>query len=73
MPRPRPDLLVLSPREREIMALFATGMTRGEIARKLFLSRETVRNHLYHAYQKMGVNTDVRAVLWWQRHGGGDE
>ena len=44
----------LTPREREICTLAASGATSPEIASKLFLSVRTVNNHLQRAYTKLG-------------------
>jgi ATP/maltotriose-dependent transcriptional regulator MalT len=49
------SVVPLTPREREICALAATGDTGPEIAAKLFLSVRTVNNHLQRAYTKLGV------------------
>jgi DNA-binding CsgD family transcriptional regulator/tetratricopeptide (TPR) repeat protein len=45
----------LTPREREIARLAATGVTRRAIAEDLGLSLRTVSNHLNHVYAKLGV------------------
>lgn len=45
----------LSPREREVTMLLLSGLTEKECAAKLGLSPGTVRTHVVHAYQKLGV------------------
>lgn len=45
----------LSPREREVTMLLLSGLTEKEAAAKLGLSPGTVRTHVVHAYQKLGV------------------
>jgi DNA-binding NarL/FixJ family response regulator len=53
---------VLTDREREVLALLATGMTGEQAAKELFLSPETVRTHVRNAMRKLGANTRVHAV-----------
>lgn len=52
----------LSPREREVLALVAQGESNPSIATRLFLSEATVKTHLLHAFEKLGVNDRTRAV-----------
>lgn len=47
----------LSPQEREVVRLAATGATNREIAARLFLSPRTVGHHLYRAFPKLGVSS----------------
>ncbi|MFI1068001.1 AAA family ATPase [Streptomyces spororaveus] len=47
----------LSPQEREVVRLAATGATNRQIAARLFLSPRTVGHHLYRAFPKLGVTT----------------
>ena len=53
---------VLSPREREILDLLAHGLTGAQIAKRLFLSPETVRTHIRNAMEKLEAQTRVHAV-----------
>ncbi len=55
----------LSPREREIAALAASGLTSPQIAARLVLSVRTVDNHLQHAYTKLGITgrDELRGVV----------
>jgi ATP/maltotriose-dependent transcriptional regulator MalT len=52
----------LSPREREVLALVAAGRSNPEIARDLYIGEATVKTHLLHAFEKLGVNDRTRAV-----------
>jgi len=52
----------LTPREKEILWYLRHGLTDTEIARKLFLSEHTVRNHVRHIVQKLRVKNRVEAV-----------
>jgi DNA-binding NarL/FixJ family response regulator len=57
------DLLSrLSNREREILAYLARGLTRPEIAAKLYLSPNTVRTHINHVLHKLEVHSALAAV-----------
>jgi DNA-binding NarL/FixJ family response regulator len=59
----------LTAREVEVVGLLAHGLTSAEIARRLFLSTKTVRNHLEHIYLKAGVTNRTGAVLFALEHG----
>jgi len=52
----------LSPREHEVLALVAEGRSNPEIARALYIGEATVKTHLLHAFEKLGVNDRTRAV-----------
>jgi DNA-binding NarL/FixJ family response regulator len=52
----------LSSREREVLALVARGRSNREIARALFVSEATVKTHLGHTYDKLGVKDRAAAV-----------
>ena len=54
--------VTLSPRETEVLALVAQGSSNPAIAKKLFLSEATVKTHLLHVFEKLGVNDRTRAV-----------
>ncbi|MFF8846317.1 ATP-binding protein [Streptomyces sp. NPDC015127] len=55
----------LSPQEREVVRLAATGATNREIATQLFLSHRTVGHHLYRAFPKLGITSrsELAALL----------
>jgi DNA-binding NarL/FixJ family response regulator len=52
----------LSARETEVLALVAKGESNPQIARSLFLSEATVKTHLLHVFEKLGVSDRTRAV-----------
>jgi len=54
----------LTDREVEIVRLLTRGLSRREMAAQLFLSEHTVRHHLEHIYNKIGVSTRVAATLF---------
>jgi DNA-binding CsgD family transcriptional regulator len=56
-------LSVLTPREREVLALVRVGLRNREIAATLFISEVTVKAHLRHIYEKLGVRTRTQAAL----------
>ena len=58
--RRRPSLL--TDREAEVLGLVALGLTNGEIAVRLVVSRTTVRTHLENIFEKLDVHTRTAAV-----------
>ncbi|WP_299301864.1 response regulator transcription factor [uncultured Brachybacterium sp.] len=52
----------LSPRETEILEALATGATNREVAKVLFISESTVKTHLVHLYDKLGVDSRTSAL-----------
>ncbi|OYO05003.1 DNA-binding response regulator [Enemella evansiae] len=56
-----PDL-TLTARELEILAAIATGRSNREVARGLFISEATVKTHLVHIFDKLGVDNRTQAV-----------
>jgi DNA-binding CsgD family transcriptional regulator len=58
----RPHLPSLTEREREVLLLVAEGLTNRQISRRLFISPATVRTHLEHIYDKLGVRSRAGAV-----------
>lgn len=53
----------LTPREREILDLLADGCPNAEIARRLYLSPKTVKNHLTNVFAKLQVADRAQAVV----------
>jgi DNA-binding CsgD family transcriptional regulator len=58
--------LGLSAREAEVMDLIAAGRSNGEIARELYLSEKTVKNHVNRIYSKLGVPNRATAISLWR-------
>ncbi len=58
----------LTPREQEILKLLAGGEGTGAIARRLFVSTATVRNHTQNILTKLGVHSRLEAVAFAFRH-----
>lgn len=52
----------LTPRELEVLQLVAQGRSNPEIARELFIGEATVKTHLLHVFDKLGVDDRTRAV-----------
>lgn len=59
----------LSRRERETLALLAEGLSNADIAERLGISEKTVRNHLSHLFDKLGVWSRTQAVVFARDHG----
>ena len=65
-PRPEPQL---TPRQREILELMASGLATSEIATKLTISTETVRNHVRSVLRELHVHTRLEAIAAARRVG----
>jgi len=59
----------LSKRERETLALLADGLSNSEIAERLGISEKTVRNHLSHLFDKLGVWSRAQAIVFARDRG----
>lgn len=59
----------LTERELEVMRSVAEGHTIGEVARKLFVSKETVKKHLANTYAKLGVHSKMQAAALLRHEG----
>jgi DNA-binding NarL/FixJ family response regulator len=54
----------LSAREREIVGLVAQGYKNREMAEKMFISEQTVKNHLHNIFDKLGVSDRLELALY---------
>jgi DNA-binding CsgD family transcriptional regulator len=74
-PRSNPDVMPddaaerLSARELQVLALIVEGLTNKEIASRLCLSPDTVKNHVVHIIQKLGVSDRTQAAVMAVRQG----
>jgi DNA-binding NarL/FixJ family response regulator len=53
---------LLSPRENEIHGLVALGLTNRQIAERLVISQSTVKLHVHHIFEKLGVRSRIAAA-----------
>jgi pimeloyl-ACP methyl ester carboxylesterase/DNA-binding CsgD family transcriptional regulator len=59
----------LSARERQVLALMADGLSNTDIAERLDISEKTVRNHASNLFDKLGVWSRARAIVFARDHG----
>ena len=59
----------LTPREAEVLALIAAGLTNAEIADRLVVSAATVKTHVNHIFAKTGARDRAQAVVYAYGHG----
>lgn len=62
LPRKADSILTL--RELEILSMVTAGATNLQIAERLFISRHTVKTHLYNIFKKINVPNRLQATLW---------
>ena len=67
--RKQHDAPALTEREREILRLIADGKSLPTIAKELFLGVTTVKTHVQHLYEKLGVSDRAAAVASAMRRG----
>jgi len=63
------EIRILSVREREVLALLPDGMSGEDVAKRLFLSPETVRTHIRNTMAKLEADTRVHAIAIALRRG----
>jgi len=63
------SLSLLTRREREILALAAEGHSNSAMARRLWVTEQTVKFHLSNVYRKVGVPNRTAATRWAHEHG----
>jgi DNA-binding CsgD family transcriptional regulator len=57
-------LRLLTKREEDVVRLLAEGLQNREIAHELNLSEHTVKNYLFHIFDKLGVSSRVELILY---------
>ena len=60
---------LLTPREEQVVALVADGLTNREAAHELGISEHTVKKYLLRIFDKLGISTRVELVLYAVSHG----
>lgn len=73
-PRDHAQFASLSKREREVLTLVAEGLSNKQIGRQLFISDVTVKVHVRHILEKLGVRTRTEAAVLaveWMRYAAG--
>jgi DNA-binding NarL/FixJ family response regulator len=64
-PRLNADIeVLLTQRESEVLQQLAAGLTNKQIAEKLHISYETVKEHVQHVFRKIGVTDRTQAAVW---------
>lgn len=66
---PGPEVDVLTPREREVLALIGEGLSNTEIARVLTLGEGTIKTHVGHIFAKLEIRDRAGAVVFAFDHG----
>jgi DNA-binding NarL/FixJ family response regulator len=59
----------LSVREKDVLRLVAQGRLNKEIARELGIAEKTVKTHLTHIFERLGVQDRTQAAIWAERSG----
>ncbi|HXJ91070.1 MAG TPA: response regulator transcription factor [Candidatus Binatia bacterium] len=61
--------ILLTPREEQVVALVAEGLSNRDIARELNLSEHTVKKYLFRIFEKLGISSRVELVLYAVNNG----
>ena len=64
----RPQQVPLTPRERQVAALVASGRTNRQIGRVLGISEKTTEVHLHHVMSKLDVRSRAEVAAWAVTH-----
>ena len=67
LPQARARMAQVTPRQSQILDLIATGLADKEIARRLGLSRRTVRTHIERFFRTHGLHDRAGAAALWVR------
>jgi two-component system, NarL family, nitrate/nitrite response regulator NarL len=59
----------LSARQLEILALIEEGLSNKQIARRLSIELQTVKNHVHNILDRLGLHSRTEAAAWVRRHG----
>ena len=62
--RKKDEVEILTPQEKKVLILLASGFKNAEIAQKLFISEKTVKTHINKIFKKIGVTNRLQAALW---------
>lgn len=65
----RAGLVVITPRERQVLQLVLEGRSNGEIARQLNAARRTIEKHLRHMFQRFDVSSRTELAIRAEREG----
>ncbi|RMF46867.1 MAG: DNA-binding response regulator [Anaerolineae bacterium] len=63
------ELADLTEQEIRVLALIARGLNNQQIAETLYVSRNTVKTHVRHIFEKLHVSDRTQAAIWAVRHG----
>ncbi len=61
---------LLTPREEQVVALVADGLSNRQVAQELNLSEHTIKKYLFRIFDKLGISSRVELVLYAISHGG---
>ncbi len=67
--QPGAQVALLTPREKDVLALIGAGLSNSEIAASLFLGEGTVKTHISHVFTKLGLRDRAAAVVFAFDHG----
>jgi DNA-binding NarL/FixJ family response regulator len=65
LPRAEPAYGALTDRELDVVNLLCQGLSNAAIAKQLWLTEKTVKNHLHRVFTKLGVRSRTEAIVRW--------